>query len=507
MKRTMLLGLALVMFGESAHANFCARDAVPAATLLVPYAVVDLDANNVPDPNGYTTLMSVINTSSAKQIIHVVVLDALGRHVIEFDEVLSGYDMWTINFRDLLTGSFNLFDTGDLDSKDNGSGPAPNHNPPYPQVGDFWIGGAGPQTPPYGPSSNSYYTTWLPGPDDVDAPSPSTSGCFFPYGPLSQVGAAIVTRLQAAIIGDLPQDGSHCTWSQIWGPPWLATLTPNPVFFSVTVDVVNACSLHFSDEPGYWTDGVPSTNNVLAGNVFYINPWANFSESVPAVAIEADLDWASPTAHAGFYSRYTENFNPPVHDFHEPLPTAFAFQYANSGGVSSYLIVWKNETEFDVAGAGPVSVDACHAYVYYAFDENEDSKARGVCCGSPAESSVIPNQTQKAPLTTADSFYYSEPNVIPFQTQRVPLTVDNWNGLMANNGWMLLIFEPSILGPHTTVGSGSGDVQAWVGVQYYFGTYSTAVEAFTLGNAWCFPSDVLPALNTYQGLKDGVLKR
>ena len=113
MKKALILGLALALVGGAAYANFCARDFVPAATLLVPYGVVALSPlTNQPDPNGYTTILDVINVSNTKQLIHVVLWDPLSVHIVDFDEVLSGYDVWQINFRDLLNGAFNLFDTG-----------------------------------------------------------------------------------------------------------------------------------------------------------------------------------------------------------------------------------------------------------------------------------------------------------------------------------------------------------------------------------------------------------
>ncbi len=54
----------------------------------------------------------VTNVSSAKQIIHVTVYNAWSRGVVDFDEVLSGYDVWSINWRDVVTGDFQNFDTG-----------------------------------------------------------------------------------------------------------------------------------------------------------------------------------------------------------------------------------------------------------------------------------------------------------------------------------------------------------------------------------------------------------
>jgi hypothetical protein len=477
MKKTLILALALALVGGVAYANFCARDYVPAATLLVPYAVVDLDATNVPNPSGYTTLLAVTNVSSSKQLIHVVVWAADSSHVVDFDEVLSGYDVWTINFRDLLTGSFNLFDTGDSTKpwKDDGSGPKPGSVPPWPQVGDFVTGtsfSAG--AVPWGPTSNSY-TTPLPVQQDIDfAHATMDVNCNFPYGNLSSYGPTIVTMLQDAIVTD-DQDTTPCKSATVANPPWLANLTTKPVFFYVTVDVVNECNQNFPDEDTYWTGGFPSLNNVIIGDIIYLNQTANFSESVPAVSIEAD---GANATTVGFYSRYSDVAS--VADFHEPLGTAFAFRYFNSGGITSNLMLWK--TTFDMFTAAKVDYFwACHPYIYFAFDENENSKARGG--GGPS------------------GFLTAEPNVIPFETQKVPLDVANWNGLMANNGWMLLVFDPSI---RVTITGPTDPVeytylQAWAGVQYYFGTYSTALEAATLGNFYCNPAEVLPLLNTYVG--------
>jgi hypothetical protein len=483
MKKIVVLAAVLALVSGVAYANFCARDYVPAATLLVPYAVVTM-AGNVPDPAGYTTLLAVTNVSSAKQIIHIVVWDAMSNHIVDFDEVLSGYDVWTINFRDLLTGSFNLFDTGDSEKpfKDNGSGTKPLAVPPWPQIGDFWNGTLGTAAVPYGPTSNSY-TTALPQPQDIDYPTPANTSCFFPYGSLPGVGAAVVAALQAAIepLGqDLTTDG--CKSGTVASPPYLSNLTANPLFFYATVDVVTACNQNFPDDPAYWTPVLfPTANNVIIGDIIYLDAAHTFSESVPAVSIEADFDWASATHH-GFYSRYSSLDPPLVNDFHEPLATAFGFRYYNSGGVSSNVMVWKNQLDIVTVG-GVDYANACLPYVYYAFDENENSKARGG--GGPS------------------GFNTAEPNILPYETQKVPLDVTTWNALMANNGWMMLVFDPSIPfhGPFTP----DTGVQAWVGVQYYFAGYSTALEAATLGNVWCFTADVLPNLNSYVGIANGIL--
>jgi len=518
MKKIVILGLALALVGGAAYANFCARDFVPAATLLVPYAVVGLDSSNVPDPNAYTTILDVTNVSSAKQIIHIVVWDALSDAIVDFDEVLSGYDVWQINFRDLLTGSFNLFDTGDYDGTDNGNGPKPTAIPPYPQIGDFWKGTLGTATSPwagstftgfptqYGPSSNSIFTaaSFPPGgpppqlarPQDIDYPTPSNASCNFPYGPLPGLGPTIVGLLQAAVLPGLPQDASDCITATVTSPDWLVATADNPIWFYATVDVVTGCNQNFPNDPAYWGPPTfPTANNVIIGNIFYLSPGGNFSDSIPAVSIEADFDWSvtgGPFAgpHTGFYSQYTENFVTPFHEFHEPLPTAYAFEYYNGNGITSNLMVWKNTTELELCKGVPCAWFACLPYIYYAWDQNENCKARGG--GGPS------------------GFGTAEPNALPYQSQKVPLTPANFDGIPATAGWMLLVFDPSILGTtygpeHGPLGNLPRDTQAWAGVQYYWGTYSTELEAATLGNFWCFTTDVLPALNTYIGVQNGFL--
>jgi hypothetical protein len=127
-------------------------------------------------------------------------------------------------------------------------------------------------------------------------------------------------------------------------------------------------------------------------------------------------------------------------------------------------------------------------YVYYAFDENENASARGG--GGPS------------------GFDVAEPNVIPFETQSVPVNATTWDGIPALNGWMMLVFDPSVL----TVTSPLVN-QAWVGVRYLstnlqnpLQQYSTSLEAATLANANCFTDQKLPALGiNYQYLVGGTL--
>jgi hypothetical protein len=91
----LLLGLAATLRGE-----ICSLDTVPAATLLLPYFEVDLAS-----PSGRTTLISIVNASEKPTLAHVVLWTDAGIPTLAFDVQLTGFDVQTLNFRDLFAGS------------------------------------------------------------------------------------------------------------------------------------------------------------------------------------------------------------------------------------------------------------------------------------------------------------------------------------------------------------------------------------------------------------------
>src|SRR4051794_40149046 len=99
-RKPTILWLALVLLSGLAHrasAVITTIDAVPAATLLVPYFEVDLD-----NADGQTTMFSVNNASATAVLAHVVVWSDLSVPVLDFNLYLTGYDVQTINLRDIL---------------------------------------------------------------------------------------------------------------------------------------------------------------------------------------------------------------------------------------------------------------------------------------------------------------------------------------------------------------------------------------------------------------------
>ena len=113
MKKTLVLAIACALVSGAALAVWNAQDVVPAASLLVPYAVVGTTTGDVVDPTGYTTLFSITNVSSVRQIVHLTAWNALSEPVVDWDILLTGYDVWSINFADLLNGAFDKFDKSD----------------------------------------------------------------------------------------------------------------------------------------------------------------------------------------------------------------------------------------------------------------------------------------------------------------------------------------------------------------------------------------------------------
>jgi hypothetical protein len=243
---------------------------------------------------------------------------------------------------------------------------------------------------------------------------------------------------------------------------------------------------------------IPKSSNVLIGDVIYTDTTHNFSESIPAVSIESAPQGSKVAGNMPtFYDKYSSARGV---DDREPLGTAFGFRYLNFGGVSTQVVMWKNRSEVyydDPAngvndsryqsgyGFGTWAAYACDPFIYYAWDEDENTKVRG---GGPSPQTFV------------------EPNPLPYETQSAPVNDANFDGLVdttvngvtVTNGWMMIVMDPSIpnLGtvPNNTTYLYKPLPQAWVGVKYNFGGFTTMNEAATLANAHCFPDQLLPNL-------------
>lgn len=327
MNRTLLrlaAACALLAPGSAAFAGVlsgnCRLADQPAATLLYPYFETDLEHG------GATTLISINNASSRPALARVVLWTDWGVPTLAFDLYLTGYDVQSLNLRDVLHGQ---------------------------------IPGTGPGISPNGPLSDT--------------------GSVFPGCDASHPDVAGLNRdsLQAAHTGR-PLPGTtpaQCLSSGSRGPG-VAT-------GYITVDVANRCSATTVGEtrntpadPAYFESGgtgLAADNNVLWGEYFYLDPSRSSSDSQTAVHIVAD-----PGAFAAgdytFYGRYV-GFD--SRDDRAPLSSLYYVRYLNGGPFSggTDLVVWRDNrsavTSARSCGTSPVWAPLGEFHLV-AFDEEEN---------------------------------------------------------------------------------------------------------------------------------------
>jgi hypothetical protein len=291
MKKTVLslALLALVALGGQASAVICTVDDVPGATLLLPYFEVDL-ANT----NGVTTLFSINNASATAVLAHVVVWSDLSVPVLDFNVYLTGYDVQSINMRDILAG--NLPQTASA-----GQDPTDAISP----KGTF----------------------------SQDINFASCNGQL----PTGALPASFVSHLQTALTGQ---------FSNLLGGCAGLAYGDNIARGYVTVDTVNNCTLRFPGDLGYFGaggTGDATNQNVLWGDYFYVNSATNRADGETLVHIEASA--TNPeTSVSGQYTFYGRYVNFTAVDNREPLATNFAVRFLNGGPFSggTNLIVWRD---------------------------------------------------------------------------------------------------------------------------------------------------------------------
>jgi hypothetical protein len=424
--------LSLVALGGSAFAEIGTIDDVPAATLLLPYFEVDLG-----NASGITTLFSINNASASAAVAHVTMWTDKSIPTLDFDVYLTGYDVQTINVRDIFNGNL-------------------------PRTAD-----AGADTPgtisPKGSLSQ-----------DINFPG-STGPC----GSLSTVYPA-VGALSASLIDHIRK--SHTgQFSSLYGGCSAANYGDNIARGYITVDSVTACNLSFPSDAGYFTT-LADNRNILWGDYFYVNPGQNFAAGETLVHVEAcsipsvgngagQCPFSFAAGDYTFYGRYNAVAG---QDQREPLASTFAARYVNGGGFDggTDFIVWR-DSKTRPTGAngtyncttGDVSWFPLNQSDVVAFDEIEtptDLCFRG--------DNISP------PTGGSDTCY-------PLETQRVHVQGGN---VIADDavppspfGWMYLNLNH-------TLASGDpypGLAQAWVTVAMFAeGRYEVGYDAIQLDN-------------------------
>ena len=263
-----------------AHAVTGTLDNVPGATLLLPYFEVDLA-----DPGGRTTLFTINNTSATAALTNVTLWTDAGVPSESFNVYLTGYDVQSINVRDLFNGVWPITATAGQDPTDTIS--------------------------PKGILSQ-------------DINFASCNG-ILPYtNPLSD---GRITNLRSMHTG---QQIASAPTPQCAG----ADFSDSVARGYITVDVMTQCSVDMrAGSPGYnamlWVGGV------LSGDVQYVDPELNFAqgEALPA------LEW-TPSVPQGTYSFYGALVGGAENAAREPLPTRWAVPHLASE--ESSVVVWRD---------------------------------------------------------------------------------------------------------------------------------------------------------------------
>ena len=228
--RIALLVAAALALAVPARAQFAGLEPSPAATLLLPYFEVDLN-----NPNGITTLLSVNNASAAPALANVVLWTDYSFPTVGFSVYLTGYDVQTINLRDIFQGNLPI---------------------------------TGPTVFAAGPLSDPNIS-----PPNCDAILPFSNPELSPTQLLRVVNGhtgQFVPTLNACIGRD-HHDGVARGY--------------------VTIDHVAACSLATPLDVGYFIDGglgIASDVNQLWGDFFIVDGLNNFAFGEPLVHIKAN---------------------------------------------------------------------------------------------------------------------------------------------------------------------------------------------------------------------------
>ena len=535
-----VVGVLALGLSSVAYANYCAFDPVPASTLLFPFVAYDYNGGD----NGQTTLFAITNVSSEATIVHITVWSDFSVAVLDFNLTLTGYDVQTINIRDILEGGF-------LPTED------PLGDGGMIRDANIWAedneGGVFP-TGPYSPNNSLITPTvvlpggGLPAPeatwDGVDGSAPQAADWYLRCDPDDLATAAVEGWISSPVNYLEPIDDNTlgvfklylqssqsaakahttCDWAtDVDFDTWFVNRSVDDVtWMYITADVVWACNkdlpdgnadTYFADPFAVASNGV-RVSNVLVGDSIWLDRANNFSEADQAVHIEGFPGnfGNTPSGAAGgksitFYSRYHFG-DATLNDYREPLPTAWALRYFNNDAAPAlswvrawkgttlsainpdlYAADWSGDDEPDPICSGPSGVECLNPTELYAnscaaytvYIWDEDENVNDLDDPGAQDN---PWSGGSGPGSTS----FEIPNLLALETQEVP---SSQFFLVDDFGWMMFIWPQSNGDPNTT-----GDFyQTWMGARFQaFGTYSAGLTGSVLGNYNCNSSHMLPIL-------------
>jgi hypothetical protein len=311
---------------------------LPAATLLLPYFEVDLTSQF-----GETAIFTVTNVSPEEQIAHVTLWTNRAYPVIDFNIYLTGYDVQSVDLRDVLMGRL---------------------------------------APPRGAG--------LPYPGELSRSNRALDTAACDELP-SQLSPAAVQRMHLAFMtGGVPATGDTPACSGVSTPLHKVELAGY-----ATIDVVGSCTTLLPTATAYYTDAI-RYDNVLVGEYQQVNRGMGAAEGGPLVHIRAIRGADGRTNLADtFYARFQSAAAPKL-DARQPLPSTFAARWAD-GGTGSFETTFKIWRQ-GLTGAGvPCDKYRCNAKLkiteFVTFDDEENgvgsAPESGPICAPPIELHVI----------------------------------------------------------------------------------------------------------------------
>lgn len=334
--RIIVLTALVAATASGVGAEPCTVDSVPAATLLVPYFEVDLDACTDPPSEYRTTRLRVTNIARAPVLTHVTLWSNLGVPVAGFDLYLQGYDLQELDLADILC---------------SGAIPA-----------------TGKTTSPLGQYSD---------------PAVDFSGCGDPVS--GDLSPTEVADLRAYLIGKAAPSTGLCAGVPVPEDPVSDVGLAQGY---LTVDVVSVCTSLTPAQSTYYSSAI-GFQNVLVGEYALIDPINNYAEGFSAVTIEAAPGVFSP-GDVTFYGRYN---SASAADQREPLGTTYRMPYYLAGLFdATEVIVWRETTKVEqpFPCASPPAWYPLSSGTVLAFPESDTSLLGAI----PAHAS-LPRATQR----------------------------------------------------------------------------------------------------------------
>ena len=338
---TGLLGwIAVVVFSLApppAHAATGTLDNVPGATLLLPYFEVDLG-----DPAGRTTLFTINNTSATAALTNVTLWTDAGVPSESFNVYLTGYDVQSINLRDLFDGVLPITASDGQDPFDTIS--------------------------PQGILSQ-------------DINFASCTGVLPYTNPLSDIRISRLRRMHTG------QQFGNIPTPQCSGTDFSDSVARG----YITVDVMNQCSVDMrAGSPGY--DAMLWVGGVLSGDVQYVDPELNFAQGEAVPALEG-----MPSVPQGTYSFYGALVGGAENAAREPLPTRWAVPHLASE--ESSVVVWRDRKR--VMAPFECGTDAQHNVASQSI-LHRDATGERVATATNGQS--VPRAAQRVAVPTGTNF-------------------------------------------------------------------------------------------------------